>query len=212
MFDQDKVIKLAVSALGIIILVNLLVLDAWILRAKNVQTKIVTVEKTISTPSSISSSSCSDSCVSLINQATASVALSQPKTQTIVQSQPSSTANKEVFIPLGSGSNSSFDWADVSGAQVYVDSTKYGQIKSVVFEPSVHIPTGNETAYVRLFNVTDQHPVWFSDVSLSGGTPQLLFSQQITLDNGNKLYQVQMKTSLQYTAVLDQARIHIISY
>ena len=64
---------------------------------------------------------------------------------------------------------------------------------------------------MRLYNVTDKHPVWFSDVSLEGGTPALLISKPITLDSGNKTYQVQMKTSLKFQAFLDQSRLHIIT-
>ena len=116
---------------------------------------------------------------------------------------------KEFFVPFGSGSNATSDWEDVPGLKAYIDSTKYSSIKTVVLEASVRIPTGNEKAYVRLFNETDKHPVWFSDVSLEGGTAQLLVSSPITLDSGNKLYKVQMKTSLKFNAILDQARIHI---
>ncbi len=116
---------------------------------------------------------------------------------------------KEYYVPFGSGESSAGDWTNVTGLQTYIDSSQYPSMKHVVFEASVHIPTGNEWASVRLFNVTDQHPVWFSDVTLSGGNPLLLISSPITLDSGNKLYQVQMKTQLQYPAILDQSRIHI---
>lgn len=118
-------------------------------------------------------------------------------------------ASKEYFVAFGGGSNSTDEWADVSGLTAGINSTAYGSIKEVRFEASVYIPTGNETAYVRLFNKTDQHPVWFSEVSLSGGTPQLLISDPITLDSGQKTYQVQMKTTLKFQAVLSQARVHI---
>ena len=118
---------------------------------------------------------------------------------------------KEFFIPLGNGSSSSDDWQDIAGAKVSFDTANYPSIKSAVFEALVHIPTGNQTAYVRLFNETDKHPIWLSEVSLDGGTPQLLISKPITLDSGNKTYKVQMKTSLKYSAVLDQAKIHIIA-
>jgi len=128
----------------------------------------------------------------------------------IVQTKYITVSNvKEYFVPFGSGQGSTGDWQNVPGLQAYIDSTNYPNIKRVVFEASVHIPTGNENASVRLFNATDQHPVWFSDVSLAGGDPQFLISQPISLDQGNKLYQVQMKTQLQYQAILDQARIHI---
>ena len=111
---------------------------------------------------------------------------------------------------FGGGSNSTDDWTDVAGLQVEADSTKYGDIKSVVFEAKVNTTTGNQIAYVRLFNVTDKHPVWFSDVSIDGGSTKLLVSKPITLDSGNKLYQVQMKTSLKHQANLISSRLHII--
>lgn len=187
--------------------------------------KIVEETKLEATNSGIS---CSGDCLAQIKEATESVNNLQSQIEkinininNIIASQQSTSTTqqvssgpgvKEFFISFGSGSNGTDDWADLSGIQAYIDSSQYSQIKSVVFEASVRIPTGNEIAYVRLFNVTDKHPVWFSDVSLEGGTPKLLFSKPITLDTGNKLYQVQMKTSLKYTAILDQARLHITTY
>lgn len=161
------------------------------------------------------SEDCPNSCISKINEAIKTLPLipssgiSQPPQPS---NQQTASTVKEFFVPFGAGSSSSFDWIDVSGLQVYIDSTQYGRIKKVTFEASMHIPTGNQSASVRLYNVSDKHPVWFSEVSLEGGTPQLLISDSITLDSGNKLYQVQMKTSLKYQAILDQARIHILTY
>lgn len=164
---------------------------------------------------------CPVSCVAKINQATSSLTI-------LVTEKPAKTLNKKVeapssaiqigssvkeyYIPFGSSSSSAEDWTDIPGLQAYVDSARYGRIKSVVFEATIRIPTGNQIAYARLFNATDKHPVWFSEVSLEGGTPKLLTSAPITLDKGNKLYQVQMKTSLKYQSFLDQARLRITIY
>lgn len=138
-----------------------------------------------------------------------------PTVTTAPQNQPAvsqQTGNsvKEYFVPLGTGTTSSGTWTSISGAAAYVDSGNYPHIKQVVFEASVSVPTVNQSVNVRLYDVTDQHPVWFSDVILqSGSSGQFLVSQPITLDAGNKLYQVQMQTQLQYVASLDQSRIHI---
>jgi hypothetical protein len=155
---------------------------------------------------------CPQSCVSQIQEATASYKPTfQTLTITPIEAKSFSPRVKEFFISFGSGSNSSSDWKDVEGLQTYIDSANYEGLKSVAFEASVHVPTGNQTASVRLFNATDKHPVWFSEVLFNGGgSPQLLISKPITLDEGNKLYKVQMKTQLQFQAILDQARIHII--
>lgn len=149
---------------------------------------------------------CPVACVAQIYEATTSAKKTPAPKAPVVSALPQT---KEFFIPFGSGSNATSDWEDVAGLKAYIDSTKYSSIKNVVFEASVRIPTGNEAAYVRLFNETDKHPVWFSDVSLEGGEAKLLVSSPITLDAGNKLYKVQMKTSLKFTAILDQARLHI---
>lgn len=158
---------------------------------------------------------CGDECLAKINEkvyeATSSLKLSTSNDNTNLKNNYQiSSSVKEFYITFGGGSNSTDDWTDVAGLQVQVDSSKYGNIKSVVFEATINIPTGNQIAYVRLFNVTDKHPVWFSDVSIDGGGTKLLVSKPITLDSGNKLYQVQMKTSLKYQANLIQTRLHVI--
>jgi hypothetical protein len=127
---------------------------------------------------------------------------------------PAKTASSvsEFFVPFGSGSGDATDWRDVPGLSATLDTANYGQNKTVTFEVSLRIPTGNEIVYARLFNVTDKHPVWFSDVSLEGGTPGLVVSQPVTLDAGNKTYQVQLKTSLGFLSFIDQSRLHIVTH
>ncbi len=121
-----------------------------------------------------------------------------------------STTNKELYVPFGTGTNTATDWADVKGAAAYIDTKLYGKMKKITFEASIGVPSGN--AYVRLFNATDKHPVWYSEMNMSGAGPELLTSPAITLDSGNKLYQVQMKSQLGTTTNLLQARVHIITY
>lgn len=118
------------------------------------------------------------------------------------------TLVKDQFIPFGSGSDQSTDWADVPGLEANIDFGNYPNIKNVYFEISVSIPTANETASVRLYNKTDNHPVWYSEVSTENGVYAV--SQPIIYDKGVKTYQVQMKTQLGYLANLTLVRIHII--
>ncbi len=196
-----------------LVLLNLLFLDFLLVNNRKVQI----IERTISVPNTIDI--CPKSCLSEISQATKgailsvkpSVVLTPLPTAKPVSQTSASSSVKEFFVPFGTGSNSSDDWQDVPGLKATLDSVNYNNIKTVAFEATIRIPTGNETAYVRLYNVNDKHPVWFSEISLEGGTPQLIISKPITLDSGNKTYQVQMKTSLKYPAYLDQSRLHIIT-
>jgi len=119
------------------------------------------------------------------------------------------TGPKEYFIAFGSGVNSSSDWQDVPGAEAVIDFGNYQNIKEIKFEVSVTVPTANQAVSVRLFNKTDQHPVWFSEVTMNGGASSYMVSSPITYDKGSKTYQVQMKTQLKYTANLTQSRLHI---
>jgi hypothetical protein len=120
------------------------------------------------------------------------------------------TSGNELYVPLGTGMNAGVDWTDVKGAAAYIDSRLYGNIKKVAFEASMSVPSGN--ASVRLYNATDKHPVWYSEMTLVGSGPDLLISPSITLDNGNKLYQVQVKSQLGGVVNLLQSRVHVITY
>ncbi len=206
---------------GGIFVANILILDVWVLTSASRRQPVqVNLTGKASEPYQFTSNdTCVDSCQSQIDEIKQllTVTVSPKKSPTATprptrsssSSSSSSSTVKEYFVPLGSGSSTAEDWTDVPGVQSYVDSTQYGSIKQVVFEASLHTPTGNQTAYARLYNVTDKHPVWNSEVQISGGSPQLLISAPITLDSGNKLYQVQMKTQLKSQTNLNQARIHI---
>lgn len=165
----------------------------------------------LSTPTSEPTSQqvCSSGCLSVIQQATKSAAPIIQKTQPIPQTV---SGTQEFYVPFGSATVTSQTMQTVSGLQAYVNTNNYPPIQQVFFEVSVSVPTGNETANVQLFNSTAQHPVWFSNVLFNGGTAgQLITSQPITLDPGNNLYVVQMQTQLTYPAILEQARLHIIT-
>lgn len=201
-----------------LILLNLIYLDFIILQ--NPGTKVI--EKIISQnpDNSLDTQTCGKDCVAKINEIvnlylkptnslSPTLTPAPAKVQTgQVSSQPQ--VAREYYIPFGSGSGSSSDWQDVAGLQAYVDSTSYPNIKSVVFEASLHIPTGNETVGVRLYNATDGRAISGSELNFNGNTNSVfLSSQSISLDYGNKLYKVQMKTQLKYPAILDQSRLHI---
>lgn len=115
---------------------------------------------------------------------------------------------KEYFISFGSGSSKADDWTDVSGMQAGIDFGNYQNIKEIRFEVSIDIPTGNQSVSVRLFNVTDKHPVWNSDVETANSG--YVVSNPIIYDVGSKVYRVQAKTQLQSLANITQARLHII--
>jgi len=214
--QKFSVFKLFLILLSFLVLLNLAYIDILVFLEprSDIVEKLSSLKPSVSPiaekPLQEENNICPQSCIDQIREATSSLKLTSTPSISTIGTRVSSIV-KEFFIPFGSGSSSAGDWEDIDGLQAYIDSTNYEGIKKVTFEASVRIPTGNQTAYVRLFNKTDKHPIWFSEVSITGGTPALIISDPITLDEGNKLYQVQMKTQLKFLTVLDQARIHIIT-
>lgn len=183
----------------IAIFINLAYVNLLVFQYKNQPSGITTSQDT-----------CGKDCVSSIYSSIKEATTSSGLNQLIPQKAESSNAVKEYYVSFGSGTGTSEDWADVSGLQMYIDSSKYPNIQTVTFEASIQIPTGNQQASVRLFNATDKHPVWYSDVSHDGGETKLLFSKPIKLDTGNKLYSVQMKNSLKFQTNVLSSRVHIV--
>lgn len=117
---------------------------------------------------------------------------------------------KEYYIPLGSGTTRSNEYVALDGAEAYIDTSRYGGIKQVTLEVFLRNPTGNGRTWAKLFNVTDKHDVWFSEVNFEGGG-LVRKEATITLEPGNKLYRVYLKSTLAYDVYVDNARIKIIT-
>lgn len=212
---------LSFKTLTALALLSILINIAYVEIASSIKPKETIIERitkiipfTKNQDDKITDQLCPQACMSQIYEATTSVKVVQQLTSTpeVTPTPQSPTTVKEFFIPFGSGSSAAGDWQDIQGIQATFDTANYPELKTVTFESSLRIPTGNEIAYIRLYNVTDKHPIWDSEVSLEGGTPKLLVSKPITLESGSKVYQVQMKTSLKFQAIFDQARLHIITY
>lgn len=125
--------------------------------------------------------------------------------------QPTPAQPREFYIPLGTGKTTSAEWEDVAGSDTYIDTRNFPPIKDVFFEASLHIPTKNGVVSARLYNVTDAHPVWFSEISTDQDTPTFVNSPSVRLDTGNKRYRVQLKTTLRFDSVLSGSKLKIIT-
>lgn len=203
--------KKLLSLLAVFILANLAFLNYLAFSKSRSFEDIMTVAPTPTQKVSIKQDvPCTQDCVNDIYAAIATLSAQEQQTAANTAANTASSTT-EFFVPFGSGSVPGGNtWQDVPGLQTYVDTTQYDSIKQVVFEVSVYIPTGNQTASVQVYNVTAQHPVWNSVVNFPGGAnPQFLISSPVTLDPGNNLYKIQMQTQLQYPANITQARFHI---
>lgn len=143
------------------------------------------------------------------------VALNQSQTQspqTIVQNQTIiQTPQKEIYIPIGSGSSKSATYADVSGAEVVIDTNQYPPIDYMVFQASIWVNNGNGRAWARIINVNDNNPFIESEISSSSPTGEFKVSGKIPFVYGPKTYRIQEKTDItDYAANVGNAMIKIV--
>src|SRR3990167_7884133 len=133
------------------------------------------------------------------------------ETKTIVEKETVvQTAQKEIFIPIGSGSVQKKDCTDVPGLEVTIDTTKYSVIESIVFEATVWPEGGNGRAYARLINISDSNPFVESQISSASNTGELKTSGSIPFPSGSKKYGVQAKSDIEnFGAHVENARIKI---
>lgn len=129
----------------------------------------------------------------------------QASTQTIVQ-----TSQKEIFVPMGSGSTNSGTFTDLTGTDVTVDTAKYSEIDSVVFEASIWVTGGNGRAWAQITNVNEKNPLIESQISGTSGTGEVKASGKIPFPSGAKTYRIQAKTDItNFAAHVDNARLKI---
>ena len=213
----ESLLSKIITKIGIAILVvafaDLAYVNWWIIQSQELRVKSQSLEEErpvsqalqSSNPPSPSSSSPIASPSLPETKTVETKTIVEKESQTIVQ-----TAQKEIFIPIGSGSTNSKSYVDLNGLEVTIDTNKYSAIESVVFEASIWVQDGNGKIYAQLYNASDKRPVWFSEISTSSATGVLVTSPKITLENGSRTYKIQAKTNLtSYAAHADNARLKI---
>ncbi len=214
---EYRSIQILWAILTLVVVINLLALNAYVLlflpKQLQLRQEISVQQTTQPTAINQTADSCGPTCQATIAQSVENLASSLAtvagKPSTITTIKTANAAVKEIFIPLGSGSTQSDTWEDIPGTDAYIDTAKYAGVTTTYFEASLKIPTKNGQVFARLYNVTDKHPVWFSDLSTTSDT-STFSGAKIALDPGNKLYRVQMKTTLKYESVIDSARVKIL--
>lgn len=132
------------------------------------------------------------------------------ETQKVPQVSIPPASAKEYYVPLGSGTTRQTDYQELPSVEAYVDPLNYPSIKQAYFQVHLRNTTGNGTVFAKLYNVTEKHDVWLSEVSFVGGGTDLR-ETKVTLDKGNKLYRVMIKATLPYDVYVDNARIRIVT-
>lgn len=213
--DQSLLSKILVKmgiAIAAIVVLDLVFINYWVLKQsqrvepESQRTMVVKVDKnaaTSPTPTPKPGSSPTPT------PAPTTAPAQTTSTQTVVQQTVVQTP-QQIFIPIGDGSTTSNSYATLPGVQVTIDSSKYSGIASIYFEANLSVTGGNGMAYAQLYDITQNHPVWFSQISSNSPAGSLQTSPSINLDPGVNTYVVQAYTTLnQYPANVSTARIQI---
>ena len=215
-FSRNQAIFLTV--LFFLFLINLAVLDFVIFSRSQETTSVQPVTTTESEKITITPTmapdkdeSCPASCLQAISEANDAVLEQIPATSpSAATGVVSQTGVKEFYIPVGSGSTQSRDWIELAGVEAVIDSANFPNVKSVIFEASLRVPTANGRVYAKLYDVTAKHDVWYSEVWAEGSTSYRAESANINLSSGRHLYRLMMKSTMGYEALLDSARLKIV--
>lgn len=205
---------------------NLLALDALVIQSRvasqsSINDGAVLEEPVIPTETAtplakVCEFTCPQSCLDKIKEATASVKTekteSTPATKTVtVIATPAETQLKEFYVPLNIGTGEGNDWKDVERSETTVDLSQFSKIKNIYFEVAGYLRNDNVTGNVRLYNYSDKQPVWNSEVTINKLKCQTLTSLPISLPAGIRTYRLQVKSTLNATVYVDQARLRIVT-
>jgi hypothetical protein len=200
-------IKTVLVILGILLFGDLIFLNFKFFNSETQKTNDTTILLPSAIPSTTINLSCPTACLDLINNIPSPT---PNKTVSPACSCSNQTVSvKEYYVPLGSGSTNSISWTAITGAEAYVNPANYGKIKSITFEASMRVPTGNGKIYARLYNINDQTGIFESEVSTDSSTGARIESGKLSFSSANKLYRVQLRTDMGYDGILDLGRLKI---
>lgn len=216
-----KIVNVLLGILVVLCVGNVIFLNIYVLKILPAQLDRKVALASLSEKQPSDSDTCGQNCKLYIETATEQIreSISAATTSSKIVLKPSPTPTPspspvrfiETYVPLGGGHTSQDQWEDLKGIEGYINTESYPPMTNVYFEVALKIPTKNGKVSARLYNVTDNHPVWNSEVSTENETSTFIGSRSLQLDPGNKLYRVQLKTSLRYDSILDFSRIKIIT-
>lgn len=207
----SSIIPKLIFGIVVIALVDLVWINWWIVKnqksAENIAAEDRVVTQIVASPSP----------VDLTSPSPAAVATSTPTTiiekQTVVEKESQTivqTAQKEIFIPVGSGSTFSNSYVDLAGLEVTIDTSKYSEIDYVMYEGSLRLQDGNGKMYTRLYEKNVGGVVGSEMTSISP-VSKYNASGRFSLPSGSHTFTIQAKTDLtSYAAHVENARIKIV--
>lgn len=168
--------------------------------------------------------SCSNNCISYIDQKIASitpvvqkevvqrelVVTQAPAQQTIVTTEAKTKSVNYMPIP-GAGNTLETSWTVIEGSDFYLSKVDYPGITEVYFEANMKLKNGNGKGYLRVYDVTNSRAVDGSEIETSSQTSEFVSSGMISLWEGYNHYIIQARSLTADTTYFESGRLKIIS-
>jgi len=214
---QQQLNKILVIITSLLIIANLVFLDVVLIIKPKKEEIITPMENKVKKVDEVEEvekeeeSDCRTICQEEISKALATISATPQQTiKTVYQSAPAVKQPSTIYIPLGGNiSTSNGSWVYIGGAEGYFNKNDYLGAKKISWEAFLKIKDSNGEANARLYDATHQVVISASEINGGGDSYSLKASGQLTLLDGNNLYQVQLRTSTGYEAYLEGARIKV---
>ena len=118
--------------------------------------------------------------------------------------------SREYHVFLGSGTTQSDSWVDIPESEVTINGSRYSGLEQAHLEAYLVVTNGIGRAYMKLYNVSAKHDVWFSEISTESDIP-VKVSLPITLDKGAQSYRLMAKSTIRSRMNIHNARIRILT-
>ncbi len=167
--------------LSAIVIINLAVIDLWLVRSTNSDFNKVL--------SAATSGSCPSACVDLIRNRTGS---------------------EQLVEISASGSTSETGWTVLPGSEITFNKANYSGAKKMYFQASLSSDASDRTVYARLYDKTHGIGVQGSEISTKSTTAVLIQSDALNFYSGNLSLQVQIKSLNGNVASILNPRIRVV--
>lgn len=147
-----------------------------------------------------------------VAKAIATVSGERVVTQKTVETVAQPTATPQtIYLPLGNGgSTSNLDWAEISGSDFIFDLADYRSGAEVYWQGNLKANSGNSRCYARVYDVTHNRGVDFSEQSTDQISYQTLTSQRLSIWQGENKYRLQIRSLNGITCFLESPRLIIV--
>lgn len=186
-------------------------------RVRNLELAVAGIVAQIKSSSTTPSSSTPVTAESRLKLLETTVADLQARVKTLeitknitVTPTTTTTSKPSTYIPLGwSGTTTSSDWTSITSSEMSFNPNDFSGITSINFGATIKTSSSGGRAYVRIYNQTDNSVVSTSETSTDATVYTGALSGKFNLPSGRKTYYLQIKSTDNYQALVQDAWISV---